>query len=208
MTISNYSDLVASVSNWLARSDAQDEAPNCIRFVEEDINNTFRTVRQYESAAIVLAAGDKSFAVPADYNGTLSLTHNTGHPKALERATSSYVAEGAATGFAGRPFYFADGNNVINLSPVADATYTLTLDYTKGVPALSIANPTNWLLSTNGQLYLYGALQHAALFLKDMEAAGLYGNMYALAKQNLRTSDNIKKSQSGNKFRPSSRVIA
>ena len=42
------------------------------------------------------------------------------------------------------------------------------------MPALSDADPTNWVLSDYPNLYLYGSLLHSAPFLKDDMRLGMW----------------------------------
>src|SRR5262249_26807908 len=60
-----------------------------------------------------------------------------------------------------KPENYAIADGALQLGPVPDQDYILTMAYGKGVMALSPSNQSNWLLAAHPDLYLYSALIHA-----------------------------------------------
>lgn len=81
------------------------------------------------------------------------------------------------------------GNNLGHpalLDPTPDAAYPITLAYVARIPALSDANPTNWVLQQAPQMYLYASLLEAEPFLANDARAALWGTAYQVALDGLR----------------------
>jgi hypothetical protein len=53
------------------------------------------------------------------------------------------------------------------LAPTPTSAATMTLVYHKGVTGLDGGNPTNWLLDSHPDAYLWGSLCMAEAYLKD-----------------------------------------
>jgi hypothetical protein len=71
------------------------------------------------------------------------------------------------TSLAGRPQIYAIAAGRSCFAPSPDTTYTAELHYYQKLDPLSSDNESNWLLSTNPDVYLYGALMMAEAFMWD-----------------------------------------
>ena len=86
-------------------------------------------------------------------------------PEALSRETGQGLAAG---------YVVIDGE--AHLIGGGDESYRLL--YHKGVPALSDAAPTNWLLTREPGAYLYGALIEASPYVADDARTVLWATQY------------------------------
>src|SRR5512139_2412224 len=81
MAISTYSDLLASVANWLHRSDLTAVIPDFVDICESNLNRDLRCSQMETSVALTVTAG--SATLPADYVATRMITTDANPPKAL-----------------------------------------------------------------------------------------------------------------------------
>jgi hypothetical protein len=92
-------------------------------------------------------------------------------------------------------FYtIVDGN--IRLVPAPAQNQDIDLIYYAKIPALSDVVTTNWLLTKAPDVYLYGALVHAAPFLVDDQRIGVFGQFYSQRVEAL-TQDSQRALHSG-----------
>ncbi len=153
MALGNYSELVASVSGWLNRTDAAARIPDFILLAEERMNRALR-VRQMEVSLTPTTIASNVIAVPAGTVGVKTLWITGRQDDPLLARTYEFIltqgTQGVAKGWAwlGDNFYF-DGPG--------DAAGVLY----QAIPALNGTNTTNWLLTEHPSAYLYGALAEA-----------------------------------------------
>lgn len=62
--------------------------------------------------------------------------------------------------------------------PAASAPTALEMWYYANLSAISVANPTNWVLTQYPDLYLYGSLVHTAPYLKNDERIQIWEGIY------------------------------
>ena len=85
----------------------------------------------------------------------------------------------------GRPRHYTIFNTQLELLPTPDHDYVLEIVYRKSLPHLSDDNPTNWVLTLAPDLYLYGALCHAAQYLSEPERFAQWSQYYDIAMDDL-----------------------
>ena len=69
-------------------------------------------------------------------------------------------------------------NGAIELVPAPADDIEIEMVYYGKIPALTSINTTNWLLTRAPDIYLYGALTHAAPFLKNDARLQTFGQIY------------------------------
>jgi hypothetical protein len=176
MTIASYSDLTAAAANWLARSDLTSRIPEGIVLCEAKMNRYLKTRSMVTKDATFSITGEY-VAVPSNFGGVKSFYLNTNPTSALDFMADELMTE-MYLGQSGQPeAYNVQGSN-FRFGPVPDATYTATLVYYLYVPALTVSNTTNWLISSHPDAYLYGVLAEMATLLKDAEAAQSYFTLF------------------------------
>ena len=173
MAISTYTELKASIANWLNRSDLSDEiADDFIKLTEADFNAKLR-IRQMEQIDTITIDSETE-SVPSGFIAVRSfyiLSSSTKFP--LEYITPQNLFEIRGGSRYGRPrSYTIEADNEteqFRFGPSPDTTYTGYLSYYKNIAALGVSNATNYILDKHPGIYLYGSLYHAANFLGGMD---------------------------------------
>lgn len=167
MPLANYTELQEAVVRFAMRTgddEFENSVPDFIALLESILNHgatdqaPLRTADMEESATLSLVDG--AATLPADYLETRSVT--AGHYGDLTLITPSEAATRFASGGYG-PFYTIKGRELRSYAQ----SDTVGLDYYEKIPALSNANPTNWLLTKAPNVYLYGSLLQSAPFMMD-----------------------------------------
>jgi hypothetical protein len=81
---------------------------------------------------------------------------------------------------AGRPYYWTIDNSNIAFERPLDIAYAFSFRMTQQV-ALSASTPTNYVLTNYPDIYLYGGLVQAALWMKDPEMLKTFEAAYQQA---------------------------
>ncbi len=170
MTIQTYSDLQAAIANWIARADLSVNIPDFIALFEAVANRRLR-LRQQESAASLTPSSGVA-ALPADYLAWRRVTWMGQFPRELEYVHPSYLHALYPTLPADIPRLFTIEGSNLTVAPT-DST-ALTFDYFQKIPALSSTSPSNWLLASAPDLYLFGSLAEAHGFVKDTDSLALW----------------------------------
>lgn len=184
MALATYSDLQASIADWLNRADLTAVVPDFIALSEARFNRELRVAQMVKVATATVSDG--YFAVPADHLQTISLrlTSPTNYHGKCEFVSIQRLNElngNPNLSNTSRYYSIVDGN--FRLAPQPGGEVTLELTYYGKIPALSGGNPTNWLLTKSPDLYLYTSLMQAAPYLKDDERVGLWATAMGQAME-------------------------
>lgn len=186
MALNTFTALKASIADWLNRSDLTSVIPDFVTLVEQDIERDVRTAMT--KAAISLDSG--SVSLPATAGEVRYLRHNSTLYKGnIDQVTPAALADyrvawGSATG---TPRWHSIVDGKIELVPAPDQTYTAEIIYFDALsPLVATTNETNEILLAAPDIYLYGALYHACVYLQHDERAALFQAKYedAVAKEN------------------------
>ena len=105
----------------------------------------------------------------------------------------------------GRPRFYANIGDTIEVFPTPDAEYQMQLQYYAKTPALSNTNTANWLLTTAPDIYLYGALVQSAPYLNDDARIQTWAALYQSVLDSLqKASDDTRFAGSGLRMRVTS----
>ena len=177
MALATYSDLRASIADWLNRADLTSVIPDFIRLAEARFNRELRTADMVKVATADV--NDGFFAVPSDYLETISLictdpTNYRGRMTFLNVAEFNAINQNPQVNGTTRFYTIVDNNFRIAPPATATGTVSLELTYYGKIPALSDSATTNWLLTRSPDLYLYTSLMQAAPYLKDDERVAIW----------------------------------
>lgn len=174
-TITSYATLQSAIADYLNRQDLTAQIPMFIQFCEADLNTRLRCREQIVRAE---ATSDNEYVqLPSDWleainlqiiDGTSPLRFVTMDEADIinrERRYQYVVA-----------YSLMDG--AIELVPPPAADVAIEMSYYAKIPALSDSNTSNWLLAKAPDVYLYGALTHAAPFLLDDQRIAVFGSFY------------------------------
>lgn len=160
-----FADLQASVGSFLKRADLYADVPTFIAMAEAKMNRRLR-VRQMVTNATATISNEFELA-PTDLLAPISL-------KLSDSTVLDCIAPDAMAWRKnredygpGEPMAYSLVGTSLEFSPVPDTTYTAFLVYYAQIPPLSVSNPSNWVLASFADAYVYGALTHAAVFLPE-----------------------------------------
>ena len=197
MALTTYTELKTSIGDWLNRADLTSVIPDFISLAEAQVERTLRTRQMIVRAN---ASFDAQYgAVPADFLETKSLKLTSTNPQtplqflsidALDNEMTKYTASG-------KPKFFGIVGGQFRIVPTPDANYTTELTYYAKLAKLSNSNTTNWLLTSNPDIYLYGALLQAAPYLQDDARIQTWATLYERALNDSQTADDRSASSGG-----------
>lgn len=186
MAIGNYADLQAAVADYLNRTDLTSKIPDFIRLAESKLD---RVLRSAESEAIATATTDSQgrLSLPANFRTLRSVVAGTGSASRVlypVTAADYYIQTRYASG---TPTGYMLSGETLYLIP-ATGPVSITMVYTQGVLPLA-TNSTTWLLTNHPDVYLYGSLVEAELYLKNPTGAALWDGRFNEAVRQMLTSD-------------------
>lgn len=179
MAITNYTELKAAVASWLERDDLTSEIPDFITLADAEIRRDVRIREMLTRASITVNA--KTISLPTGFAGPKRLFLDTS-PRTTVQYISPQDMDRYSRDGTGRPkFYTID--DVIEFDVAPDQSYSGTLVHFAHVTALSDSNADNDVITNHPDIYLYGALRHAAPFLMEDERVQLWAASYEKAVQ-------------------------
>lgn len=176
MAITNYATLQAAVADYLNRQDLTSQIPLFIQFVEADLNTRLRSREMIVEATITSTLADVQ--LPAAWLEAINLKIDGGKTP-LRYITLDEADLITSEQIYNKPTFYTIVDDVIRLIPAPSQNEDIDIIYYSQIPALSNINTTNWLLTKAPDVYLYGALVHAAPFLLDDQRIGTFGQFYS-----------------------------
>jgi hypothetical protein len=181
-TITNYATLQSAIADYLNRADLTAQIQTFIQFAEADLNTRLRSREMIVNAT---ATSDGQFvALPSDWLEAINMMIVGGQSPLRYITPDEADTIIKAQTFTSTRFYSMT-TGIIELVPPAVDDITIDMVYYGKIPALSDANTTNWLLTKAPDVYLYGALTHAAPFLMDDQRMGVFSQIYLARVQSL-----------------------
>ena len=164
-----YAELKTNIANYLNRSDLTSYIDTFIDSTEAELNRRLRTKEMIKRATAT--ADSQYLTVPTDWQEAINIeiTSNNFSPLFQQSIESLDVYRKANNNITGQPIYYAMVDDSIELAPTPDSSYTLQLTYYAKITALSDSNTTNFVSTDHPDLYLYGCLKHASIFLMEDE---------------------------------------
>ena len=178
MSITNYTELKASVADWLNREDLTSQIPDFITFAEARLNRTLRTREMLTRRRTTTTDG--FIGLPPDYLETYQLqlpANATNTPEPLTYIGPDEAARFKATSMTGKTRYYTIIDGAFELIPTPSSSVELTITYYAKIPALSSTQATNWLLTKAPDLYLYATLANAAPYLNNDERIPVWSQL-------------------------------
>lgn len=179
--IADYDELKGAIADFLNRDDLTAVIPTFIRLCEARIDRDLRHWKQTKRTTVSLTT-QYNDVLPADFLQAVRLQITDGATSELAPASNAAMLDMRAerNDRVGRPEYYALTAEELEVFPTPDDTYTASLVYYARVPALSVSNATNWLLTEAPDVYLYGSLLHTAPYLKDDSRIGIWESLYKM----------------------------
>ena len=177
MSLTTYTGLKAAIANWLNRTDLSAEIPDFIELAESRLAHEVR-IPTIEKKTVISLDAEGFTTKPADF---LELKHMFFNDTPLIRVSITKMHNFVAS--TGVPLYFAREVAKIRFhpTPVMTDSDRLEMIYYYKVPPLSDSAPTNVLLSTVPDLFLFGALSEASKFLDHLNEGARWELAYQAA---------------------------
>jgi len=189
MALSTYTELKASVADWLNRSDLTAAIPDFISLAEAQMERVLRT-RQ------MIVRSNASFnvefgATPADFLEVKSFKLSGTNPiTPLSFLTIDAMdLESSKLSATGKPRFFSVVGTQFRLAPTPDTNYATELTYYAKLSKLSVSVSTNFILDSSPDAYLYGSLVQAAPYLQDDNRIPVWAGLYERALTDLQVAD-------------------
>ena len=181
-----YAELKTAIANYLNRSDLTSDLDTFIDNVEAELNRRFRTKDMIKRATAT--ADSQYLTVPTDWIEAINveITSNDFSPLFQQSIESLDVYRKSNNNSVGQPVYFAMVDDSIELAPTPDVEYTLQLTYYAKISALSDTNTSNFVSVSHPDVYLYGALKHASIFLMEDERIPMFTQQFEKALEEMR----------------------
>lgn len=174
MSIETYSELQAAIADLLNRSDLTAQIPNWISLCEAALNRDLDCPQMQVTTTITITG--ETYPLPADFGGVKSLRINSGAGSPVEYVTPDILDDLAI--MTGTPTAYTISGDFFYFNPVPGSATAARLRYRQLVPALSDANPTNWVLTRHSDVYLYGAAMHSAPYLQADDRLSTWAALY------------------------------
>lgn len=204
MAIGTYAELQAAVGTWLDRTDLTAPAPTFIRLTESKINKVLRSHQMIKRVETVL--DDAVETLPVDFLEMLSAHIRTSPVTPVDFRPMNDFVRLDEFNLTGTPRWYSIVGNTLRFAPAPIGSPTFEMSYYARVPALSDDEPVNWLLTDYPDVYLYGALAEASIYLREDDRAGYWGGLFGGEIANLNVaSERARFSASPLAIRPSTR---
>jgi hypothetical protein len=203
MPLDTYANLQSAVLEWLGRPADRllvDHVPDMVTLFEAEARPRLRTIGGEGMEILYTSPGYPDLAMPADFA-------ELRHAMLVDLAVPlDFMAPAEAARYvcvAGIPQFYTiygstddsvpcspGGSNIqMRLTPPPDSSYTVSVTYLRGLPALSADNPSNWLLKASPTAYLFGVLLEAAAFIGHDERVPLWAQRREAAFAALERAD-------------------
>lgn len=173
MPFGNYHELQHAITDWLDREDLNEKVTDFIRLAEIRVQRAMDLPSVDKAATGNLVAAQDFITLPTDLlditDMTITGTDPIHHISIVSRQTLRDVREkneSETVPFAGHIQGFT-----MELAPTPQGTSAYEILYRSGVPALSLASPTNRLLTDYPDLLLYGGQVEARIYTEDWDGA-------------------------------------
>lgn len=178
MAISTYAELQAALADWLNRADLTATIPNFIALAEAMINRDERLHGTGGVTRGTLEVSSQFTALPAGFLKFLSVNVDGEREHPLQRVTEYELDEIRDCQPSGTPRAYCVIGTDLEIAPVPSEAMDLEIAYQARIPALSVSAPTNWLLTSHPDIYLYATLMQTAPYLHEDERVAVWRGLY------------------------------
>jgi len=172
--VTDYDSLKAHIADTLNRSDLTSVIPNFIQQFEARAKDDSRLRRLTNRGSFTVSTD--LVQLPSDLYMLESWYHDgSTYFGPIEIVGADQIgALKAQYGATGVPQFASIVAGRARFAPVPDQAYTTKMTYWQTIASLSGTLTSNWLLDTRPDIYLYGAMVEAHVYLKDPEKEARY----------------------------------
>ncbi len=190
MALSTYSELQATVANYLNRDDLTTLIPTFITLTENRLNRELRVRANMVRATTTTTAGQAFYDLPSDLIELRNITYdNNSQSHALRYLSPESVSREYGTILSGQPRAYTNLGNDLKLTPEPDAAYTISINYYSQLRSLSDNVTTNDVLAEYPSLYLFGSCLEGAIYLNDTEQTNRFGSVFQKALDDVQRAE-------------------
>jgi len=181
-----YDELKTEIANFLNRSDLTSQMDFFIDQTEAEFNRRLRASAMVKRATAT--ATGQYITVPTDWLEAINivLTGSPYSPLFQMSIESMDVYRKSINAATGSPVYFAMVDDTIELCPSPDSDREVELTYYAKITALSDSDTTNFLSTGSPDVYLYGCLKNASVYLMEDERALMFHAAFEKGLEELR----------------------
>jgi hypothetical protein len=189
MALSNYTEIKASVEAWLNRegfTEITNQTEDFLLLAHKRIIREIRAPWMELSTTQAVSDTTGEGSLPADFLDVKTLIYTDTSESVTYGLIRSprYVVESKQEATGGSKFYEIN-NGTVFVGPRPAAADTFILVYYQEPTAISSGTATNAISDQAPELYLYGAMIEAAIFMKDSDAATVYKQEFQEAKSRI-----------------------
>jgi len=190
MALSTYSELQATVANYLNRDDLATLIPTFITLTENRLNRELRVRANMVRATTTTTAGQAFYDLPSDLIELRNITYDSdSQSHALRYLSPESVSREYGTVLSGQPRAYTNLGNDLKLTPTPDAAYTISINYYSQLRSLSDSVATNDVLAEYPSLYLFGSCLEGAIYLNDTEQTNRFGSVFQKALDDVQRAE-------------------
>jgi len=190
MALSTYSELQATVANYLNRDDLATLIPTFITLTENRLNRELRVRANMVRATTTTTAGQAFYDLPSDLIELRNITYDSNSQShALRYLSPESVSREYGTVLSGQPRAYTNLGNDLKLTPTPDAAYTISINYYSQLRSLSDSVATNDVLAEYPSLYLFGSCLEGAIYLNDTEQTNRFGSVFQKALDDVQRAE-------------------
>lgn len=161
--------LKSTVSAYLDRDDLDTLLPQFILLAEAMFNRELRSPEMEKTVTGSVTGEDTP--LPTDYMAMRSIYVEASPDRPLKGMSPNALRQ-EFSGASGIPLGYCIIAGGLRLVPPPSAETLVTMDYWGKIDPLSVVAPSNWLLETHPDAYLYATLFQAEAYLDNATRAG------------------------------------
>lgn len=189
MALTTYSELQATIADYLARPELTNQIKDFIRLGENRLRRDLRIREMLLVATTETVSGDSTVSLPDNFLQMRDL-HLISNPIiVLEYLSPSNFYRNSFSTVGGKPNQYTTLATDIQLAPIPDSEYTVQMLYYAKPDYLSDTNTTNIFLESCVDALLYASLGEAEPYLMNDARLATWASMYDRAIASITTSD-------------------
>lgn len=193
MALSTYTELVSTVTSYLARSDLSSIIPTFVQLAQERMTRDLRTREMLKLSTTTATVNDATIELPTDFLEMRELHFQGTPPITLEYQSPDKFFRNDMTTTSGSPYYYTIIGYEFQFAPMPDSAKTLQLLYYAKPTFISTTTASNVYLANYSDALLYATLAEAEPYLYNDQRIQIWASMYDRAITNIQHSDIDKK---------------
>jgi len=189
MAFTSYSDLQATIANYLARSDLTTQIVDFIALAEARLARELRTRKMLVVARADTVAGAETIGLPTDFIEMRDVHLRTTPASPVTYLSPNAFFAIARTTDSGKPLNYTVLSSEIQFAPIPDTAYSVQMLYYYKPPVLSVTNSSNVFLANYPDALLYAALGEAEPYLMNDARLQVWAALYDRAISTINVAD-------------------